>query len=321
MKLSVVTTLYRSAQHVEEFHRRISLEARKLTDDYELLFVDDGSPDDSLAVALRLVDEDAHVRVLELSRNFGHHAAMMTGLEHARGDLVFLIDVDLEEPPELLSQFHAVLEEGRGAVDVVYGLQEKREGGLLKRFGGAVAWRLFRFLLPIRVPQNHCTVRLMTHDYVRALVAHRERQTAIGGLWVITGFRQVAYRFRKRSNPTSSYSRTRRVHMLLESITSFSERPLLAVLALGVAIVIAAAGFATYLIVRRVQGQVSPGWTSVMVSLWFLGGVIVFSLGILGLYISRIFIETKNRPYTIIRRSYEHPRSADVEAERHSVTV
>src|SRR4051812_28020274 len=121
MKLSVVTTLYKSGPYIQEFYARVSRAAAALTDDYELLFVNDGSPDDACEQAIVLHRRDVRVRVLDLSRNFGHHKAMMTGLQHARGDLVFLLDVDLEEQPEWLPQFHAALVE-TGA-DSVYGVQ------------------------------------------------------------------------------------------------------------------------------------------------------------------------------------------------------
>jgi putative glycosyltransferase len=305
MKLSIVTTLFRSAAFVEEFHRRITAAAAAITEDFEIIMVDDGSPDDSLAIARRIVDRDPRLRVVELSRNFGHHAAMMTGLDLAAGDLVFLIDSDLEEPPELLSQFHETLKKADGKLDVVYGCQEERQGSFLKKYGGSVSWRLIDFFLPFHVPQNHSTVRLMTRDYTRALVAHRERKTAIGGLWVLTGFKQQAFLFQKGARKVSSYSFGRRFGMLLESVTSFSEVPLLFILYLGLFMFASSTLFVALLIARRLLGTVGDGWTSVMVSIWFFGGLTILSIGIVGLYIARIFLETKNRPYTIVRKIYE----------------
>ena len=126
MKLSIVATMYRSVSTVDEFVRRICDEAKKITNDYELILVDDGSPDDSLQSALTLQKSNPHLSVIELSRNFGHHKAMMTGLEHSKGDLVFLIDIDLEESPELLNTFYAEMTHGKW--DVVYGVQQTRNG-------------------------------------------------------------------------------------------------------------------------------------------------------------------------------------------------
>ena len=215
MKLSIVTTLYLSAPYVAEFHRRVSDAARKITDDYEIVMVDDGSPDNSLAIAMELVDRDPKLRIVELSRNYGHHKAMITGLEHTGGDYVFLIDVDLEEPPELLDGF---FEEMRASgCDVVYGFQSARKGNWFERHSGALAWRLINLFLAIQIPHNHSTVRLMTRAYAQALVQHKEQKTAIGGLWVITGFRQKGTEFVKASRGRGSYTFPRRLGVRLSS--------------------------------------------------------------------------------------------------------
>jgi putative glycosyltransferase len=303
MQLSIVTTLYKSAPHVDEFHRRIAEEAKKITDDFEIVMVDDGSPDNALEVAVELVDKDPRVRVVELSRNHGHHKAMMCGLEHAKGELVFLIDVDLEEPPELLGEFHQLMKEGR--LDVVYGYQSRRKGGLMERSTGALAWWMINRLLPIEIPHNHSTVRLMTRPYKEALVLHKEHKTAIGGLWVITGFKQKGVEFIKGSREGTSYSFTGRLRTLLDSITSFSEVPLFAVFFLGLIILGCSTAVGVGLVGIRLLGTVLEGWVSVMVSVWMLGGLGIFSIGVVGLYVSRIFIETKGRPYTIIRHVHQ----------------
>jgi putative glycosyltransferase len=197
MKLSIVTTLYKSAPFIDEFVRRVTAESNKITDDYEIIMVDDGSPDNSLVTALEIQKSDPHLRIIELSRNFGHHKAMMTGLEHARGDLVFLIDVDLEEPPELMARFQE--EMNRGNWDVVYGIQKERKGGFIKKFGGRFGWWLIQLLVPVEFPHNLSTVRLMRSAYVSQLIRHKEHMTAIAGLWVLTGFHQKGILFDKTS--------------------------------------------------------------------------------------------------------------------------
>src|SRR5438093_844843 len=145
MKLSVVTTLYRSASYIADFYERVSRAASTMTDDYELIFVNDGSPDDSLQRAIALYEQDRRVRIVDLSRNFGHHKAMMTGLAHVRGDLVFLIDVDLEEQPDWLLEFSKVMERTRA--DVVFGVQQRRKGRLFERWTGAIFYKSFNALL------------------------------------------------------------------------------------------------------------------------------------------------------------------------------
>jgi len=305
MKISVVTTLYNSAPYVSEFVQRMCAELNTTTDDHEIIIVDDGSPDGSLQTAVALMDREPRLKVIELSRNFGHHKAMMTGLEHATGDLVFLIDVDLEEPPELLGPFLVVLRDEK--LDVVYGFQRaRRKGSLIERLGGHLAWKLLDLLLPVKIPHNHSTVRLMTRDYVRVLIQHKEQKTAIGGLWVLTGFRQKGIAFDKGRRRATSYSLGRRLLVLLDSVTSFSELPLFLIFFTGCAVMFASVGVGVYLIVRRLNGHMAEGWVSTIVSIGFFGGLTVFSIGVVGLYVSRIFIETKGRPYTLIRRIHDH---------------
>src|SRR6185437_2537167 len=138
MRLSIVTTLYKSAPFVEEFYRRTSEAARHVTDDYEIIMVDDGSPDNSLEIACALVRSDPKLRVVELSRNFGHHKALMTGLDHAGGELCFLIDSDLEEDPAILDAFFKKMQ--AKDADVIYGFQKARKGRALESTGGKIAW-------------------------------------------------------------------------------------------------------------------------------------------------------------------------------------
>ena len=300
MKLSIVTTLYKSGPYVEEFHRLASEAARHITDDYEIVMVDDGSPDNSLEIACAIARNDSRVRVVELSRNFGHHKAMMTGLDHARGELCFLIDSDLEENPALLGGFHDTMQSTD--CDVVFGFEEGRTGSAIKSKGGAIAWHLINRLLSIDVPRNHCTVRLMRREYVDALLLHRESNTVIGGLWVITGFRQVGIAISKEHRKESSYSFLLRFAGLLNAITSFSTVPLNLMVGFGMIVSFVSFAFGIFVVLDKLVHNSAAGWASLIVSIWFMGGMIVFCLGIIGIYISKIFIETKNRPYTIVRR-------------------
>jgi putative glycosyltransferase len=305
MELSIVTTLYRSAAHVEAFYAEMTRQAEKLTADFEMILVHDGSPDDSLERAIALHRRDPRVRVVDLSRNFGHHRAMMTGLARARGDLVFLIDCDLEEDPSLLLGFHEELR--RTGADVVYGVQDRRRGPWTERVSGWLFFKLFNLLSAVPIPENVSTVRLMTRRYVRGLVAHRERQLVIAGLWALTGFHQVPVLVRKGSRGLSSYSLARKLTLLVDAVTSFSDRPLVLVFYLGLGTFAVAALAGLYLVVRRLFfGVLLAGWPSLIVSVWFLGGLTLFAIGITGMYVSRVFVETKRRPYTIIREIHEH---------------
>lgn len=303
MRLSIVTTLYKSGAHVEEFHRRASEAARRITDDYEIVMVDDGSPDNSLDIACVIARTDSRVRVVELSRNFGHHKAMMTGLDHSRGELCFLIDSDLEEDPALLGSFFEIMQSRD--CDVVFGYEESRKGGIVKRKGGEIAWHLINRLLSIDVPLNHCTVRLMRREYVDALLLHRESNTVIGGLWVITGFRQVGNPIAKSHRKESSYSLMLRLVTLFNAITSFSTVPLNLMVMFGMVVSLVSFAVGFFVILEKLLYNVAAGWASLIVSIWFMGGTIIFCLGVIGIYISRVFVETKNRPYVIVRRIHQ----------------
>ena len=308
MRLSIVTTLYRSAPYVDEFYERAVAAARALTPDYELVFVNDGSPDDSLERARRLVSRDGRVRVIDLSRNFGHHRAMMTGLAHSRGELVFLIDSDLEEDPELLGRFHEALE--TSDVDVVYGVQETRKGTLGERVTGRLFYAAFNLLADIQLPRDVLVARLMTRRYVDSLVAHEERELLIAGLWQTTGYAQLPITVVKHATSETTYTLRQKLRLLTRGITAFSNRPLLFIAALGAGILALSAVWIVYLLaVLLFAGEPPAGFTSILVSLWFLGGMIIFSIGVVAIYISVIFTETKGRPYTIVRETYEQDGS------------
>lgn len=302
MLLSVVTTLFYSAPYVEEFYDRVKSVAQTISEDYEIIFVNDGSPDDSLAIAVSLFERNERVKIIDLSRNFGHHKAIMTGLAYAKGDLVFLIDSDLEEQPEMLPAFYEEIKASQ--TDVVYGVQKKRKGNWFEQFTGEVYYVLFKILTGFETSANVLTARLMTRNYVRALVEHKEREFDIMGLWLLTGFRQSSVNVDKFSKGTTAYSLRRKISLFINTVTAFSNRPLLAIFIVGFVIFIASLFAGLYLTVKYLINGDVEGWAVIAVSVWLLGGLMITCLGIIGIYISKIYIETKQRPYTIIRKIY-----------------
>lgn len=304
MKLSIVATLYKSAEYIDEFCRRASAAARQLADDdYEIILVNDGSPDASLEIAVAMANADSHVVVVDLSRNFGHHKAMMTGLEYSQGDLVFLIDSDLEEEPEWLLGFSALM--ASEDADVVYGRQQERKGNWFERWSGEVYYSLFNWLSDIDHPRNIVTARLMTRRYVNALLGFRERELVISCLWVIAGFKQCDMVVRKHMSSATTYSLSKRIEHATNAITSFSEAPLRLIFYIGLAVFACSALYAAVLVFNKLFLLRSiDGWTSVMVSIWVLGGMVISFVGIIGIYLSKVFVETKQRPYTIVRNVY-----------------
>lgn len=311
MKLSIVATLYQSAPYIVEFYQRTSAVARQLAgDDYEIVLVNDGSPDSSLDFAIKLSESDAHLVVIDLSRNFGHHKAMMTGLANARGEKIFLLDSDLEEEPEWLDSFERQMH--AEASDVVYGVQGRRKGGVFERLTGALFYRAFRFLTGIKQPNNIVTARLMTRRYVDALLLHRERELNIGGLWIVTGFKQSQQVVRKHSTSPTTYSLSRKFGHLVNAVTSFSSLPLVFTFYSGLVISLSALGYIVYLAVRYFFVASPPdGYTSIIASIWLFSGLIIFFLGIQGIYISKVFSEVKQRPYSIIRKIYKSDREEE----------
>lgn len=304
MKLSIVATLYQSAPYINEFHERASASAKRIVgDDYEIVLVNDGSPDNSLNLAIRLTEQDPHVVVVDLSRNFGHHKAMMTGLAQAKGELVFLIDSDLEEEPEWLEAFAQQMKQDR--CDVVYGVQERRKGNWFERWSGQWFYSFFKVLTGLALPENVVTSRLMARRYVDALLCHQEREVFMAGLWHITGFDQHPQVIKKHHTSETTYTFRRKMSLLVNSVTSFSNAPLVSIFYIGVAISLFALAYIVYLVTHWLfLEKPMSGWTSVMASIWLLGGMIISFIGIVGIYLSKIFSETKQRPYTIVRQIY-----------------
>jgi putative glycosyltransferase len=277
--------------------------AEKVTSDFELLLIDDGSPDASLAKALFLSQNEPRIKVVELSRNFGHHVAMLTGLAHAGGDLIFLLDSDLEEPPELLGSFLENMQ--RKDADVVFGIHDRSQGSWFHRWSGRTFWKVFNMLSDVKAETNRCAISLMTRQYVEVLCALPERNVSLVGLFAWPGFKQVPVRIERRiRREKSTYTSRKRFSLFARSIVDFSAKPLVAIFYLG--LVIAGFAFATalYFIVAKIMDPeaIEAGFTSIIVSIWLVGGIIISVLGILGIYVSRLYLEAKGRPRTIVRK-------------------
>lgn len=303
MRLSIVTTLYHSEKFIEELCRRSAAIARTLSDDFEIVLVDDGSPDRSHSVASVLAKSDPHIHLIQLSRNFGHHAAILAGLQQSTGDLIFLIDSDMEEPPELLESFyHTMTTED---ADVVYGIQAgSRRGGLVERFLGSMFYRLFNLLSDTPIPQNLCTIRLMKRNYVQALLQMGDSNLFLGGQFSWLGFHQIPFPIEKQNIRTqSTYSLAKKVSLFVNALCSFSSYPIRLVFYLGTILFIPSLGFATYLVLRKLffPNEVLSGWSSIMASIWLLGSLMILFLGVIGMYIAKIFIEVKGRPLFVVR--------------------
>jgi putative glycosyltransferase len=304
MKLSIVATLYHSEAYIFEFYNRCRAAILPITSDYEFIFVNDGSPDNSREEVLEIQKNDSNVVLIDLSRNFGHHKAMFTGLKFTTGDFIYLIDTDLEEEPESVTQLFSEMNSASG-VDVVYGIQPSRKGGLMERLSGKLFYTVFHLLAELPYPADTLTCRIMTRNYVNNVLAFNEKNLDIWGIFELAGFRQKGILIKKGHKGTSTYTFTKKLRHAIDSITSLSHKPLYLVFLLGLIMVIGSFLASMFVLYRKlVHATDVEGWTSLMLSVWFVGGIILFVLGIISIYLSKIFIEIKNRPLTVVRGVY-----------------
>ena len=299
--VSIVTTMYYSKDYLQEFYDRTISIIKELNLSYEFILVDDGSPDDSLLTSIQLQNTDSNIKIIELSRNFGHQRAIMTGLQYASGKLVFLIDCDLEESPELLKDFwHRMITQPN--LDVVYGVQLKRKGGWFERLSGRLFYKTLSALSPVHYPADTLTARIMSRNYVDSIIKFQEKELDLWGIFALAGFNQQSISVHKGHRGVSTYTLNKRVKRALEIITSFSHRPLYLTFILGVvSFIIAFINIAVIAYKKMMLNVDVEGWASILASIWLVGGMILLVLGIFGIYLSKMFLEIKNRPLTIVR--------------------
>lgn len=301
-QLSIVTSTYRSEGTIEAFLQRVLTVAPSLADCVELVVVDDGSPDRSAEIVRSFADRDSRIVLVQLSRNFGHHRALITGLEHAQGDVVYLIDSDLEEEPEHLTDMLRSMR--KEEADVVYGVQRARRGDLIERVSGQIFYSAFSLLSEVDLPRNVATMRVMTRRYVRSFLQFRDRNPVLVPLGLLAGYRQVAYQFEKKSSSETTYSIPRRFSLLLLALTSFSGRPLLLIFWMSLFLSVASFLYGLFVIVRALTGVVQDGWSSLMAATVFFFSLNALLIGTLGLYIKLILEEVKDRPRTVVQEVY-----------------
>lgn len=311
--VSIVSTLYRSEGTVAEFCRRSARAAEALDLTFELILVNDGSPDDSLARALELQAEIPQLVIIDFARNFGHHPAILAGLKLSRGTEIFLIDSDLEEDPAWLKSFHEAMH--TQAADVVFGQQTRRKGGTGERLTGTIFYTLFNLLSATNLPVNFITARLMNQAYINALLEYRERELYLGGIFVLAGFKQVAVPIVKGRHSATSYSVARRAALFVNALTSFTTRPLEIIFGLGSSVTLVAFIAFCFIMYRGLRGETLVGWASVMATIWLFGGLSMLALGLIGIYVGKILIEVKQRPLYTVRAVYRTPPSDAEERE------
>ncbi len=299
--LAIVTPAFNEAEGLPELHRRLCAAVDGLGLDISMLFVDDGSADDTFAVIEALQRQDPRVGGLRLSRNFGKELALTAGLDHVDADAVVVIDADLQDPPELIPDMVA---RWRAGVDVVYGQRIARDGeGWFKRASAAAFYRIIGRLSDTPIPRDTGDFRLMSRRAHQALGRIRERHRFMKGLFAWVGFRQEAFPYRRqpRHQGRSKWGWWRLWNLAVEGITSFSGAPLRLATPLGMVAALVAFSFGAIIIAKTlIWGDPVPGYPSLMVVVLFLGGVQLIALGVIGEYLGRLYEESKQRPLYLI---------------------
>lgn len=303
--LSIVVPLYCEAPNLEQLFERLERVLAQLDLSHEIICVDDGSKDETLDLLILHRHRNSAIKVIALSRNFGKDIAMTAGIDYAQGDAVIPMDADLQDPPELIG---ALVEKWREGYEVVYAQRRSRQGeSWVKRTTAKAFYRLISAMTAIAIPRDTGDFRLMDRRAVEALKQLPERTRFMKGLFAWVGFRQIAlpYDRAQRHRGRSKWNYWRLWNFALDGITSFSFGPLRIWSYVGLAIALAAFCRGTFLVLRTlIFGIDVPGYASLMVTMLFLGGVQLMTLGIMGEYLGRIYEEVKGRPLYLVRELY-----------------
>jgi polyisoprenyl-phosphate glycosyltransferase len=301
--ISFVLPVHDEACGLRAFHAELTRATDKRPDhSFEFVYVNDGSRDSSLELLRQLGLADPRVRVLDLSRNFGHQIAITAGIDHADGDAVIMMDTDLQDPPEVALKLITAWEEG---ADIVYAQRRSRRDSPFKRFTAWLYYALLHVFAEVDIPRNTGDFRLMDRRAADALRQHRERNRFVRGIVASLGFTQVGVPFDRdeRSAGTTSYPLAKMLRLAADGITSFSAAPLRMITRLGALSVGLSLSGIIYAVTQKVfwPETTVPGWTWLAVVVLFMGGVQMLSLGVIGSYVGRIYAEVQNRPLYLLR--------------------
>lgn len=301
--ITVVVPVYNEQESLDETISRLTgvRESHRDELDIEFVFVDDGSSDASMSILRKASEQHRHVRVLALSRNFGHQIAITAGIDHADGDFVAVIDADLQDPPEFIIDMYRKAREG---FDVVYGRRRSRAGEtLFKKATAAAFYRLIRYLCDIDIPADTGDFRLMSRRAVNAFRTLRERHRFVRGMVPWLGFRQVGLEFDRaeRFAGVTKYPLRKMVKFATNAILSFSSKPLTLAVRAGLFTIVAGLAGGAYMLYLKLFTSVAvPGVTAILLTIVFFSGIQILLIGLVGEYIARIFEEVKGRPLYLV---------------------
>lgn len=301
--ISVVAPAYNEQEVLGEFHRRVTAVLTELGFPYEIVLVNDGSRDDTLRLMHQLRERDPHVTVVDLSRNFGKEIALTAGLDHTKGELVVILDSDLQDPPELIP---AMVESWREGYDIVYGMRTQRDGETwFKKATARWFYRLIEQVSRVKIPKDTGDFRLMTRRTVTAMGQLKEEHRFMKGLFAWIGFpaKALPYRRDPRAAGQTKWNYWSLWNFAIEGITSFTVAPLKVSTYLGLGVAALALVYAVFVIWKALMySDPVRGYPSLMAVILFLGGVQLISVGLLGEYVGRIFNEVKRRPLYLVNR-------------------
>lgn len=308
--ISVVVPLFNEQENLVSLHRRVTASLEAIGGPYELVLIDDGSQDQTPRMIDELAETDPRVVAVHLSRNFGHQAAISAGLDMARGEVVILMDGDLQDPPEILGDFIDAWREG---YDVVYAIRAHRKESWWKRAGYFLFYRLQHRISDLEIPLDSGDFCLLDQKVVQAIRSLPEKQRFVRGLRAFVGFRQkgLVYARNAREAGQPKYTLRALIRLAIDGLVGFSGAPLRGIAYLGLVSTLVSFGLAGWVLGSAMWRQTTPpGWASTMVVVLFLGSVQILCLGIIGEYLRRIFIEVKGRPTYLVSdvKCFEEPR-------------
>lgn len=302
MYLSVVTSVHKlpNLQILDKFYEKVEKEFQKKNIvDYEVIFVIDEDSDISFNYLLELKEKNTNIKIINLTRNFGHHEALLTGIEHSSGELIFVIDSDLEEDPSIFSDFFEKISETN--IELVIGYQKSRKGSIFEKISGEISYFYINKILKIKYPKNPTTASLMTKKFKNALLLHKEKNINYVGLLKITGFNQILVSVEKKSISKSTYTFRKKINHLVNISFAYSDTSYSVIFYISVINFIFSSIYVLYLVFKYFSNNIVDGYTSLIVSIWFFSSVIILLLGIVSFYLKLILKETKSRPSTIIK--------------------
>ena len=303
--ISIVIPCYNEELIIADFHERLTSVLKIDTNfNYKIIYINDGSSDKTEEILKKFYDKDKRVNIISFTRNFGHQNALFAGLEHSLSDATITIDADLQDPPELIPELLKIWKNG---IDIVYAVRTERKGeSLFKKITAKIFYNLINKLSDFNIPLNTGDFRLMDKKVVSLLTSFPEKNKYFRGLSVWTGFSQAPCYFirEKRSKGETKYPLNKMIKFATDAIISFSDKPLRIISKIGFITFILSFIGIIYSLFRKFSGYAVEGYTLMFVSIMFLGGIQLLSLGLLGEYISRIFSEIKKRPDYIIKQKF-----------------